>query len=50
MYVYESLFIYIFFAAIILTSIHRYVNNSHDIKILMKVIKTGTFNVDFKSE
>ena len=37
--------IYIFFAPAISTNIHRYMNNSYDIKILMKVIKTETFNV-----
>ena len=29
---------------------HRCVNNSLDIKILMKVIKTETFNVGFISQ
>ena len=33
-----------------LDSIHRCVNNSHDIKVLMKVIKTESFNVDFTSQ
>ena len=32
------------------TSIHRWVNNSHDIKALMKVFKTETFNVGFTSQ
>ena len=50
MYVYESFVIYIFFAPIISTNIHRNGNNSHNIKVLMKVIKTETFNVDFISE
>ena len=49
MYVYESFVIYIFFAPIVSTSIHRCLNNSHDIKALMKVIKTETFNVGFTS-
>ena len=39
--------VYILFASVILISIHRCVNNSHDIKVLMKVIKTETFNVGF---
>ena len=42
--------IYILFASVIFTSIHRWVNNSQDIKVLMKVIKTETFNVDFTSQ
>ena len=42
--------IYILFAPIILTSTHCCVNNSHDIKVLMKVIKTETFNVGFISK
>ena len=37
--------VYILFAPVISTSIHRCVNNSYDIKVLMKVIKTETFNV-----
>ena len=39
--------VYILFAPVISTSIHRCVNNSPDIKVLMKVIETETFNVDF---
>ena len=37
---------YLFFS----TNIHHCVNNSHDIKVLMKVIKTETFNIDFTSQ
>ena len=36
---------YILFASVILESIHRCVKDSNDIKVLMKVIKTETFNV-----
>ena len=39
----------ILFAPDISTSIHRCVNNFHDIIVLMKVIKTETFNVGFTS-
>ena len=39
--------VYILFAPVISTSIHSRVNNSPDIKVLMKVIKTETFNVGF---
>ena len=42
--------VYILFAPVISTSIHRCVNNSPDIKTLMKVIETKTFNVDFTSQ
>ena len=42
--------LYILFAPFISTSIHRCVNNSHDIKILMKIIETETFNVRFSSQ
>ena len=42
--------VYILFAPVILTSIFRCVNSSHDIKVLMKVIKTETFNVGFTSQ
>ena len=42
--------IYTLFAPIISTSIHRYENNSPDIKVLMKVIRTETFNVGFTSQ
>ena len=38
------------FAPVISTSIHRCVNNFHDIKVLMKVIKTETFNIGFTSK
>ena len=34
-------------APVISTSIHHCVNNCHDIKVLMKVIETRTFNVGF---
>ena len=47
MYVYIFFVIYILFAAVI---IHHCVNNSHDIKVLMKVIKTETFDVGFVSK
>ena len=47
MYIYESFVI--FFVPVISTSIHHCVNNSHDINVLMKVIKTETFNVGFTS-
>ena len=40
----------ILFAPVITTSIHCYVNNLHDIQILMNVIKTETFNVGFTSK
>ena len=51
MYTYEPSILYIFFALIISTGIHHCVNNiSHDIKVLMKVIKTETFNVGFISK
>ena len=33
---------------IISTSIHRCVNNSHDIKVLIKFIKTERFNITSK--
>ena len=32
------------------TSIHRCVNNSIDIKVLVKVIETETFNLGFTSK
>ena len=35
---------------VISISIHLCVNNSHDIKVLKKVIKTETFNVCFTSK
>ena len=41
--------VYILFALVILTSIYRRVNNSHDIKVLMKVFKTETCNDGFTS-
>ena len=40
---------YISFAPVISTSIHRCVNNFPDIKVLMMVIETETFNIDFTS-
>ena len=40
--------VYFSFAPVISASIHRYVNYS-DIQVLMKVIETETFNVDFTS-
>ena len=40
------LVIYILFAPVI----HRWVNNFPDIKILMKLMETETFNVDFISQ
>ena len=43
-------FLDILFAPVISTSIRRYVNKSHDIKVLKKVIKTETFNVGFTSK
>ena len=45
-----SFVLYTLFAPVILTSIHCCVNNSHDIKVPMKVIKTETSNVDFTSQ
>ena len=45
--IYISFVIYIFFASVISTRVYRCVNSSHDIKGLMKVIKTKMFNVDF---
>ena len=42
--------VYILFAPFISTSIHRRANSSPDIKVLMKVIDTETFNVDFTSK
>ena len=50
MHVYIFFLIYILFAPVISTSIHRCVDNSHGIKVLMKVIKTETFNVGFTSK
>ena len=46
MYSYESFFIYTFFSPVITTNIHCYLNIFYDFKILMKVIKTETFNID----
>ena len=40
----------ILFAPVISTSIHRCVNNFPGIKVLMMVIETETFNVDFTSQ
>ena len=42
--------VYILFAPVISTSIHCCVYNSHDIKVLMKVIETEMFNVGFTSQ
>ena len=39
--------VYILFALVILTSIHHCANNSHDMIVLIKVIKTETLNVGF---
>ena len=39
--------VYILFAPVISTSIHRCVNYSYDIKVLMKVMKTETFHDGF---
>ena len=41
-------FVYILFAPVISTTIHRYFNYS-DIQALMMVTETETFNVDFIS-
>ena len=47
----KLLYVYfILFAPVISTSIHHCVNNSLDIKALMMVIETETFNVDFTSQ
>ena len=50
MHVYIFFVIYILFAFVISTSIHCYVNKYRDIKVLMKVNKTETFNVGFTSK
>ena len=42
--------VYILFVPVNSISIHHCVNNSHDIKVLMKVIKTKMFNVGFTSQ
>ena len=42
--------VYILFAPVISTSIHRCVKKFIDIKVLMKFIETETFNVDFTSQ
>ena len=42
--------VYILLAPVIYTSIYHCVNNSPDIKVLMKVIETETFNVGFTSQ
>ena len=44
MKIYIYIYIYILFAPVISTSIHHSVKNSHDIKVLVKVIKTETLN------
>ena len=49
MLVYIFFVIYILFDPDISTSIHRYVNDSRGIKVLIKVIKTEMFNVGFTS-
>ena len=50
MHVSIFLVIYILFAPAISTSIHDSMNNSHDIKVLMKVIISDKFNVGFTSK
>ena len=50
MHVYIFFVIYILFAPFISTGIHRCGDNSYDMKILMKVIKTESFNVGFTSK
>ena len=50
MQIYIFFVIYVLFAPVISTSIHRCVNTSHDIKVLMMVIKTETFNISFTSK
>ena len=42
--------VYILFAPVISINIHHCVNNFPDIKVLMMVIETETFNVDFSSQ
>ena len=42
--------VYILFATVFSTSIHRCLNIFPDIKVLMMVIETETFNVDFTSQ
>ena len=42
--------VYILFTPVISISIHCRVNNSLDIKILMKVTEAETFEVDFTSQ
>ena len=42
--------VYILYAPVISTNIHCCMYNSSDIKVLMKVIKTETFNADFTSQ
>ena len=37
-------------APVILTSIHPSINNSREIKVLMKVIKAETFNIGLTSQ
>ena len=45
---YKSNFIYTFFSLVISSNIHRSLNGIfHDLKVLMKLIKTETFNIDF---
>ena len=50
MHIYIFFIVYILFAPVISISIHHCVNNSHDIKVLMKVIKTEMFNIGFTSQ
>ena len=50
MHVYIFFVIYVSFAFVISTNIHRCVNDSPDIEVLMKVIKTETFNIGFTSK
>ena len=47
MFCYESFFIYTFFSLIISSNIHHLNIIFHEFKVLKKVIKTETFNVDF---
>ena len=50
MQVYIFFVVYILFGHVILTSIYHRVNNSHDIKVLIEVIKTETFHIGFTSQ
>ena len=42
--------VYTSFAPVISTIIHCSMNNSPDIKVLVKVIETEAFNIDFTSQ